>query len=209
MKQLDNIVWWLLLPITAIIAVWIALRSLDAFALRTDTGYLTTVGGIGHAAWFRAGFFLHVFTAIPVVLLGWGQFSTWLQQKHARWHRGIGKLYVGLVLFGAAPGGLVLAMGAAGGWWGKVCFVIMSLLWGFFTLRAWLRIRKHNIQGHQADMQRSYALSFAAISLRIWMFLIGGVLAWRTPEAYALCAWLCWVPNLVLLEIWRRMKNEQ
>lgn len=54
-------------------------------------------------------------------------------------------------------------------------------------------------------MQRSYALSFAAITLRLWMFLIGGVLEWRTPGAYALCAWLCWVPNLVLLELWRTL----
>ncbi|MFN8395063.1 MAG: DUF2306 domain-containing protein [Bacteroidia bacterium] len=207
MTRLGNIVWWGLLPLTAVIAVWIALRNLDAFVFRTDTGYLTTVGGIGRQWWFRVGFFLHVFTAIPVVLLGWVQFSTWLQRMHTTWHRRIGKTYVLLVLMGAAPGGLALAMGAAGGWAGKICFVMMSLLWFAFTLRAWLRIRKQDIQGHQADMQRSFALSFAAITLRLWMFLIGGVLEWRTPGAYALCAWLCWIPNILLLELWRWMRK--
>jgi uncharacterized membrane protein len=202
--MLGKITWWLLLPFTAVIAVWIAIGNLDAFALCTDTGYLTHVGAIGHTWWFRAGFFLHVFSAIPVVLIGWGQFSTWLQRRHAAWHRVIGKIYVGLVLFAAAPGGFILAMGAAGGMLGKVCFVLMSLLWFGFTLRAYLRIRKRDIAGHQRDMRRSYALSFAAITLRIWMFIIGGLLEWRTPGGYVFCAWLCWVPNLLLLEIWHR-----
>ena len=83
----------------------------------------------------------------------------------------------------------------------------MSLLWAFYTGRAWYRIHKRrDIAGHQADMRRSYALTFAAITLRIWMYLIGGLLAWRTPAAYALCAWLCWVPNLVFVEVFLNRK---
>jgi uncharacterized membrane protein len=207
--MIGKLTWYAILPFTAVIAIWIAIHNLDAFALRTDTGYLTHVGAIGRTWWFRIGFFVHVFSAIPVVLLGWGQFSTSLQRRHAAWHRVIGKAYVGLVLFAAAPGGFILAMGAAGGLSGKLCFVVMSLLWFGFTLRAWLRIRQRNVAGHQKDMQRSYALSFAAITLRIWMFLIGGLLEWRSPGAYALCAWLCWVPNLVLLAAWHRWESRK
>ena len=204
MKHSGKIIWWAILPIMVVIATWITLRNLDAFQLRTDTGYLSTVGQVGQAGWFRFGFFLHVFTAVPVIFLGWPQFSNWLQTQKPRLHRGMGKTYVALVLFGAAPGGFILALGAAGGWAGKACFVVMSALWFFFTLRAWLRIRRREVRGHQMDMQRSYALSFAAITLRIWMYAIGGLLEWRTPGAYALSAFLCWVPNIVLLEAWRK-----
>jgi hypothetical protein len=52
---------------------------------------------------------------------------------------------------------------------------------------------------HRAWMLRSYALTFAAVTLRIWLPLsqIAGI---PFQEAYAAIAWLCWVPNLVVVE---------
>jgi uncharacterized membrane protein len=195
--------WWLLLPCIILVGGWISLRNAHAFTFATDRGYLNAVGGIGRETWFRFGFFLHVFGAVPVVLIGWTQFSSTLLRDYRAWHRGLGKAYVLLVLLAAAPGGFLIGLGAAGGLAGKSCFVVMSLLWAWFTGRAWWRIHKRgDIAGHRADMRRSYALTFAAITLRIWMYLIGGLLEWHTPAAYALCAWLCWVPNLLLVELW-------
>lgn len=207
MTKAARIGWWALLPCILLVGGWISLRNAHAFRFATDEGYLTTVGSIGRDAWFRFGFFLHVFGAVPVVFIGWLQFSDGLLRDYRAWHRGLGKVYVGLVLLAAAPGGFLIGLGAAGGLAGKACFVVMSLLWAFYTGRAWYRIHKRrDIAGHQADMRRSYALTFAAITLRIWMYLIGGLLAWRTPAAYALCAWLCWVPNLLFVEVFLNRK---
>ena len=202
MTRAAHLFWWLLLPVLALVGIWITVRNAHAFTFTTDRGYLTSVADIGKTTWFRVGFFLHVWGAIPVVFIGWPQFSKALQRHSLRLHRLLGKAYVFLILFAAAPGGLIIALGAAGGWPGRLCFVLMSTLWAFFTLRAWLRIRHRDLQGHKADMRRSYALTCAAITLRIWMALIGGYLQWRSPEAYALCAYLCWVPNLLLVEIY-------
>lgn len=203
-KSLPKILWWAILPLTLLVVAGILLHNADAYALRSDPGYLTHVGPIARQGWFRLGFYLHIFTAVPVVLIGWLQFSSALRQRRPTWHRNIGKAYVLLTLFAAAPGGFILALGAAGGLPGKASFIAMSILWFATTLRAWRRILRGDIPGHQRDMQRSYALSFAAITLRLWTFLIGGLIGWHTPEAYALCAWLCWVPNLGAIELWRR-----
>lgn len=199
--------WWLIGALVLFVGGMIALRSTDAFTMGSSSGYLKAVGRIGREPWFQTGFFLHVITASPVLLIGWLQLSPRLRTAAPRWHRNLGKAYVLLVLVAAAPGGLVLAFGAAGGLAGKLCFWSMSLLWFLFTLRAWLRVRKGDYAGHEADMLRSYALAFGAVALRLWMFVIGGLLGWRTPEAYAFCAWMSWVPNLLAAELWMRWKG--
>ena len=50
-------------------------------------------------------------------------------------------------------------------------------------------------------MIRSYALTLAAVTLRIYL---PGALALGVPYdlAYPPIAWLCWVPNLLVAEWW-------
>ena len=179
-------------------------RNLGAFALKTDGGYLRSLGELGEKTWFRVGFFMHVMAAGPMLVVGWLQFWNGLRERAVNIHRWLGRLYVVLILVAAAPGGIVLAMGAEGGIPGKICFVLMSVLWFFFSLRAYIRIKQGEVQGHKNDMLRSYVLAFGAVTLRLWMFLIGGLLEFRSPGAYALCAWISWVPNIVLTELWIR-----
>jgi hypothetical protein len=53
-------------------------------------------------------------------------------------------------------------------------------------------------------MIRSFALTLAAVTLRIYLPL--GIMLnhgdFYTP--YRAIAWLCWVPNLLLAELWLR-----
>jgi hypothetical protein len=48
-------------------------------------------------------------------------------------------------------------------------------------------------------MTRSYALAFGAVTLRIYLavFALAGVEFWT---GYRIASWLCWVPNLILVE---------
>jgi len=48
-------------------------------------------------------------------------------------------------------------------------------------------------------MTRSYALTFAAVTLRIYLPLsqVAGI---PFEPAYQTIAWLCWVPNLIVAE---------
>jgi hypothetical protein len=49
-------------------------------------------------------------------------------------------------------------------------------------------------------MVRNFALTFAAVTLRLW--LPTAIIAGAPFElAYPVIAWLCWVPNLLLAEL--------
>ena len=50
-------------------------------------------------------------------------------------------------------------------------------------------------------MYRSYALTLAAVTLRIYMPL-SLALGIGFEDAYRVVSWLCWVPNLVFVEAW-------
>jgi hypothetical protein len=66
---------------------------------------------------------------------------------------------------------------------------------------AYRRILQRKIQSHREWMIRSFALTFAAVTLRIWLPLFAGVLKMDFLQSYQTIAWLCWVPNIMIAEI--------
>ena len=95
--------------------------------------------------------------------------------------------------------GFYLALNSSGGLVGHYGFALLAIFWVSATLIAFSCIRKRNIAAHQKWMIRSYALTLAALTLRIYIsaFLISGV---SFEDAYPLIAWLCWVPNIIIAE---------
>ena len=65
---------------------------------------------------------------------------------------------------------------------------------------AYFSIRAGNVKLHQQWMVRSYALTLAAVTLRIQLPLIQGTLGLSFDEAYAIVAWFAWIPNLIVAE---------
>jgi hypothetical protein len=65
---------------------------------------------------------------------------------------------------------------------------------------AYRHIRRKEIQPHRQWMIRNYALTFAAVTLRLWLlvFQVAGV---ALLEGYIAVAWLSWVPNLIAAEL--------
>jgi hypothetical protein len=59
--------------------------------------------------------------------------------------------------------------------------------------------RRRRIDLHRAWMLRSYSLTFAAVTLRIWLPL-SQVAGLPFLPSYQAIAWLCWVPNLIVVE---------
>jgi hypothetical protein len=59
-------------------------------------------------------------------------------------------------------------------------------------------------------MTRSYALIFAAVTLRLLLGLYQGAFGIEEEQAYQLVAWTSWIPNLIVAEIinGRRRRRE-
>ena len=122
-------------------------------------------------------------------------------------HIVLGLTYTGAIVIGAGAG-LVLvpqAMGGAVASWG---FGVLDALWILSTVIAaalgWrLRTRPDLRAAHHQWMLRSFALTSAAITLRLWLPL-GIAAGLDFLAAYVVISWLCWVPNLLVAEVLAR-----
>ncbi len=147
---------------------------------------------------WQVAFYQHIFFGGVALLAGWSQFSKKLRSKRIALHRTLGKIYVvSCLLSGLA--GFYLALNATGGWISSLGFGSLAVCWLIATSTAFLAIRKRDFDRHEQWMIRSYALTFAAVALRVWLPLmqVSGI---EFLTAYRIVAWLCWVPNILLAE---------
>lgn len=159
--------------------------------------------------YYQWAFFGHVYTSLFVLLLGGAQFSAALRRRWPALHRNLGKWYVGLILLIAAPGGLIMAIHANGGWSAQLSFCLQAVLWFAFTWRAFALARKRNWTGHRAFMLRSFALTLSALTLRLWKWGIVALFAPPPMDTYRLVAWLGWLGNLAVVEWWLWRERER
>lgn len=146
----------------------------------------------------QIGIYTHIFASIVALALGPFQFSGALRQKYTAAHRVSGRVYLVGVLIGGVSG-LYMAQFAYGGLLARTGFTLLALGWLATGLMAYLAIRRRDATNHRRWMIRNYALTFAAVTLRIYLglFFAAGV---RFEDFYPLVAWLCWVPNLLVAE---------
>jgi len=143
----------------------------------------------------------HAVSSSVALFVGWLQYVKRIRVKSIAAHRLIGMLYAAAVAVGGVTG-LYLAFFANGGYAGMAGFGLLALAW-LYTTGAGVNaivVRKNNI-AHFNWMLRSYALAFAAVTLRVYLpvsIIIIGEEAFDTY--YAAIAWLCWVPNLLVAE---------
>jgi uncharacterized membrane protein len=146
-----------------------------------------------------AAIVLHVAGGMLALLLGPVQFLPALRRRWPRVHRRLGRAYlVGILLGGLA--GLWMARLAYGGAIAQLGFAGLALAWLTTSGMALARIRAGDVGGHRAWMVRSFALTFAAVTLRLWLPVLT-VAGLEFEVAYASVAWLSWVPNLLMAEL--------
>lgn len=144
---------------------------------------------------------LHAGGAATALLVGGFQFIPALRRRRAL-HRWLGRIYAtGCVVGGFA--GFAMAFGTTAGpvaGWG---FGILAVIWIYVTGQGWLTARARRFDEHRRWMVRSFALTFAAVTLRLYLPI--GVMAGLTFEQiYVATAWISWVPNLALAELYIR-----
>lgn len=142
--------------------------------------------------------YAHLGGGALALALGPWQFSSRIRQRTVRVHRWVGRAYLLAVLLGGV-GALLLTPGSMHGLVTHVGFGLLGVLWLGTTLRAWLAIRDRDTAAHRRWMTRSFALTLAAVTLRIWLPL-SAVAGIPFPDAYQVVSWLCWVPNLIVAE---------
>lgn len=156
---------------------------------------------------WNIGFYGHIIFGGIALLVGWVQFSRKMRTRYLDAHRLMGKIYVLSVIVSGVCG-VYIGFYATGGFVSSVGFIALGIFWLFTTIRAYQAVRKGDIELHQGYMVYSYALCFAAVTLRIWLPLLS-IAFGDFVSAYRLVAWLCWVPNVIFAYFWVRKKGLQ
>ncbi len=177
----------------------------------TDVGFLRIKQSYIDIDHWRIAFFVHVYASVWVLLAGFTQFSTRIQDYHPRLHRAFGYVYVTDVLLVTGPAGLLMGFYANGGIPSKISFVTLAVLWMTFTATALVKIKKGDFRAHRNFMMRSYALTLSALTLRAWKWSMTNSFELPPMDVYRAVAWLGWVPNLAIAEflIWRAFRWER
>nr|WP_255807636.1 DUF2306 domain-containing protein [Cohnella mopanensis] len=141
--------------------------------------------------------YIHIATSITAICTGWLQFFGKLRARSIRTHRAVGKLYSYCVLLGGVTG-VYLAFYATGGWVSSVGFLLLALLWIYTLVRGIRAITVNkDRREHQRWMTRNYALTFAAVTLRLYLPISIAAFGIESfNDYYRVIAWLCWIPNL-------------
>jgi len=152
-------------------------------------------------------FYIHVFSSVLCLAAGLTQFSKTILKYKPQLHRTIGRVYVFNILIINFPTAMIMAFYADGLIPTKAAFVILDSMWFYFTLRAFLEIKKGNVDVHRRFMIRSFALTFSAVTLRGWNVILSTYTQLDALSIYMIDGWLGFVPNLVISELYIRLEK--
>jgi len=147
--------------------LWISLGLTTLFVFITSEVLLVTDYPLYHAYRLqviadRHILIPHVLASVIALLAGPVQFWSRFRQRHLKFHRVLGRIYVISVLIGALTG-IALAAGRPG--MPGTC--VQAAAWVVCTAAALITARNRQIARHRQWMVRSYAVTFTFVSSRV------------------------------------------
>jgi hypothetical protein len=141
----------------------------------------------------------HITAAAFALITGPFQFLRPLRRRFPVAHHWIGRVYITACLVAGLAAGSI-ALFTASGLVAGVGFFVGALAWLATTVLALVAVKRRDFRAHQRWMIRSFALTLAAVTLRIYLPLamIGGL---DFAVAYPVIAWLSWLPNLIIAQL--------
>ncbi|MCU0463458.1 MAG: DUF2306 domain-containing protein [Anaerolineae bacterium] len=208
--------FWLM----AALALFIAISALAPYITFDPASFNdATARFAAETDWKVVNLYVHIFASGLALVLGIPQFVPGLRNRFRRLHRWTGRLYLLCVLLGGLSA-LVIVPGIISGLTGMIGLSLLAFLWLFTAWKAYRTIRAGNTEAHRRWMVRNYALTFAAVTLRLWL---GVLIMVQIPvletfyagnfdalflEAYRPVMWLSWVPNVLVAE-WMLQRGQK
>lgn len=181
---------WALMALFSVAVAWI---SLDY--LYTETGSLRLAPNPPDEEWALR---LHALGGLVALAAGPWQFLPFLRRRAFVIHRWIGYVYLGGIGLGVA-GASVLAFTPMGGEANSFSFGMLAILWAAASALALRAALARNLADHRRWMIRSFALTFAAVTLRLGMITLP-MAGFSQDAAYAVVAWASWTINIIVIE---------
>lgn len=192
--------WWLLMLGSLFIAVASYRYLLPQPLIPPD---------VGKNLMLKPWIFVHAGAASTALILGPFQFVARLRAGQPKVHRWMGRTYVMACLAGGVSG-LLLAAGCSAGPIAQAGFGLLAVCWLFANVQAWRLALAGRYAEHRRWMVRSFAMTFAAVTLRLYL-PIAPMMGYDFMPAYVAISWLAWVPNLMVAELylnWSRLRSQ-
>jgi len=180
-------------------ALWWVMLVMCLAVVAYGTRYFVLPTSDEHFARYLLPLRLHVAGGMGALLAGPWQFCERLRSRALTFHRWLGRFYLLSVVLGAIAG-FAMATVSSEGLPTHLGFGVLAVLWFSTALQAYRIIRRGDVELHRQWMIRNFALSLAAVTLRIYMPLMLLALHWSFHATYITVSWLCWIPNLLAAE---------
>ncbi|MFD4421475.1 DUF2306 domain-containing protein [Agromyces sp. NPDC058484] len=205
-----RVAWtWLVLSSLAIAAYAVVPYLTASLADLSDSGAGLASNYEGRPVVVQAAFYAHIVAGGLALVIGPFQFWRGLRDRYRSVHRWMGRAYLAAVAI-AGVAGLVMAPFNEAGLVGLFGFGGLALLWLVTGWRAYRAIRRRDVASHRAWMMRNFALTYSAVTLRLWLGVLvtaqmlagGGSVDFGDAfdNAYFAVPFLAWLPNLVVAE---------
>lgn len=129
------------------------------------------------------------------IIFGLLQFSGVLRQRFLTLHKTVGPIYF-LAVFCSGLAGLFLGLNVDAGAVAQTGFTLLAIVWMLTASFALMAIMRKDIPLHRFWVTINFALTLAALSLRIQLPI--GMALFEFNTVYAFVAWSCWLPNLYI-----------
>jgi hypothetical protein len=192
-----------------ILGVLLTANTLTYLNFDSEYGFLKLKQEAIESGFYLPAYYSHVLVGGLILLVGFTQFNESWRRNWRRTHRYLGAFYVFGILFFAAPGGLVMSFFIGRGPAVLSSFILQCALWFYCTAVAFKKIKQGRIDEHEEWMYRSFALTLAAVTLRVYIFGASFFIDLTQPTAYAVFAWLSWLPNIMVAQLMILLKNRK
>ncbi len=145
-------------------------------------------------------FIAHATASALALMLGALQLLSGLRRRWPGAHRWSGRAYVVSCAAGALSA-LWIAGDVESGWVATAGFSALAVAWLGATLTGWCHARHRRFDLHRRWMWRSYALTAAAITLRLQLVVFEAVFGLDYDQVSAFLSFSCWLPNIVVVEL--------
>lgn len=179
------------------LAAVMSLVFVAAFALR----YFTLDQQLYGVYWpHRWWLLVHITAGLVAILTGPVQLWLGFNDRRMETHRRLGTVYMLSIAIGA-PTGLYLAFNTDNGVIAGAGLAGLSIAWALTTGMAYAAVRRHLYDQHKEWMIRSFVVTLAFVSARLFVGvgMAAGVEDFET--AFAMAIWASWALPLLVTEV--------
>ena len=187
LKAIRFLLWFLLFTLAWCVAVY----SISLFFVTSDNVI----------AWIKEhpiNASVHLIGGAIALIIAPCQLWSGIQNRMRSAHRLAGYIYCFAVL-SSAVSGIYLSMHSKAGPIGDIGFFLLGIIWIITLWLGMLRLKQRNLPAHKYWMLINISLTYAAVTLRLTLPILLGVMKLEPELVLTIVAWSCWLPQIILV----------